>query len=32
MAETLGVSSRGFGKLLNHIDIRVRACLLGCFE
>ena len=32
MAETLGVSPRGIGKLLNHIDIRVRAYQWGCFE
>jgi hypothetical protein len=32
MAETLGVTAGGLGKLLDHIDIRVRACQLGCFE
>ncbi len=32
MAETLGVSSHDFGKLLDHLEIKIRACQLGCFE
>lgn len=32
MAANLGVKSRDLGKLLDHLDIKVRACDLGCFE
>ena len=28
----LGIGSRNMGKLLNHLDIKVRECELGCFE
>lgn len=31
MAGRLGVQTRDLGKLLNHLDIKVRACQLGCF-
>ena len=32
IAEKLGVKSTAVGKLLDELDIRVRACQLGCFE
>lgn len=32
MAVGLGVKTRDLGKLLNHLDIKIRACELGCFE
>jgi len=32
MAGRLGISPRELGKLLDHLDVRVRACQLGCFE
>ena len=31
-AAALGLSPGQMGKLLNHLDIRVRRCGLGCFE
>jgi hypothetical protein len=31
-AGRLQVPPRDVGKLLNHLDIRIRACQLGCFE
>ena len=32
MAANLGVKTRDLGRLLDHLDIKVRACGLGCFE
>ena len=32
MAEHLGIKLGNMGKLLNHLEIKVRACELGCFE
>lgn len=32
LASKLGVKYREMGKLLNHLDIKIRACDLGCFE
>ena len=32
MAGRLAVKTRDLGKLLNHLDIKIRACELGCFE
>jgi hypothetical protein len=32
MAPRLGIRIRDVGKLLNHLDIRIRACELGCFK
>ncbi len=32
MASRLGIRIREIGKLLNHLNIRIRACELGCFE
>jgi hypothetical protein len=32
LAGRLGVKTREIGKLLNHLDIKIRACELGCFE
>ena len=32
MAATLNISSGNMGALLNHLNIRIRACELGCFE
>jgi hypothetical protein len=32
MAGKLGVKPRDIGKLANHLDVRIRACQLGCFE
>lgn len=32
MAPRLGIQTREVGKLLDHLDIRIRACELGCFE
>ena len=32
MADRLGIKRREIGKLLNHLNIKVRACELGCFE
>jgi hypothetical protein len=32
MAGKLGIKTREIGKLLNHLDIKIRACELGCFE
>ena len=32
MAERLGIKLGNVGKLLNHLDIKVRACELGCFK
>jgi hypothetical protein len=31
MAGRLGIGSRQLGKLLDHLDIKVRECDLGCF-
>lgn len=31
MAPTLGLSPQDLGKLLNHLEIKVRSCSLGCF-
>ena len=31
MAERLGVETRQVGKLLNHLEIKIKACELGCF-
>ncbi|MBN2445874.1 MAG: hypothetical protein JXO22_04070 [Phycisphaerae bacterium] len=30
-AELLGIPKRTMGKLLNHLDIKLKACQLGCF-
>jgi hypothetical protein len=32
MASKLGIKKIEIGKLLNHLEIKVRACELGCFE
>ena len=32
MAGKLGIKPRDMGKLLNHLDIKIRNCELGCFE
>lgn len=32
MADRLGVKTRDIGKLLNYLEIKIRACELGCFE
>jgi hypothetical protein len=32
MAPKLGITLQAMGKLLNHLDIRIRACELGCFD
>ncbi|MGB2986407.1 MAG: hypothetical protein WBE26_11035 [Phycisphaerae bacterium] len=32
IAVKLDISPRKVGKLLNHLDIKVRECELGCFE
>ena len=31
MADKLGIASEQLGKLLNHLNVRVRHCGLGCF-
>jgi len=31
-ARQLGITPAQLGKLLDHLDIRIRACQLGCFE
>ena len=31
MAERLGVETRQVGKLLDHLEIKIKACELGCF-
>ncbi len=31
-ARRLGLTPAQLGKLLDHLDIRIRACQLGCFE
>ncbi|MFH1748363.1 MAG: hypothetical protein ABIG44_15125 [Planctomycetota bacterium] len=31
MSDQLGLSRGNAGKLLNHLDIKIRACQLGCF-
>ena len=31
-ADALGISPRKLGELLNHLNIKIRACELGCFE
>lgn len=31
-AARLGVKARELGKLFDHLDIKIRACELGCFE
>lgn len=31
MATRLGVPANTIGKLLNHLDVRIRTCQLGCF-
>lgn len=32
VAGKLGIPTLHVGKLLNHLDVRIRACQLGCFE
>ncbi len=32
LADTLGIKTRQVGALLDHLDIKVRACELGCFK
>ena len=32
MAPKLGIPPQALGKLLNHLDIRIRSCELGCFD
>jgi len=32
VAAKLGTTLRDMGKLLDHLDIRIRECQLGCFE
>ena len=32
LAERLGLRPREAGKLVDHLNIRIRACQLGCFE
>jgi hypothetical protein len=32
MAPRLGIRIRDMGKLINHLNIRIRACELGCFK
>lgn len=32
MADTLRISRMEMGKLLNHLDIKIKACSLGCFR
>jgi 2-keto-4-pentenoate hydratase len=31
MAERLGVETRQVGKLLDHLEIKIKTCELGCF-
>ena len=31
LASKLGVPTQAVGKLLNHLDIKIRQCQLGCF-
>ncbi len=31
LAEKLGIELHQAGKLLNHLEIKIRACALGCF-
>jgi len=32
MAANLGITLQAMGKLLDHLDIRIRVCELGCFD
>ncbi len=32
IAEDLGISRKGMGKILNEMKIKVSQCQLGCFE
>lgn len=32
LADKLGVESRKFGKMMDHLDIKVRRCQLDCFD
>ena len=31
-AKKIGISIRQMGKLLNHLDVKIRECSLGCFQ
>jgi len=32
LAKKLGIPVRQMGKLLNHLDVKIRRCSLGCFK
>jgi hypothetical protein len=32
LASKLEVESRQFGKMMDHLDIKIRRCQLGCFD